>query len=164
MYLGLKILVTNLKSIGNIAKFSLLGLWLISIGALIALGIKQAAEFSYTGSVNDRTELALEIPSDTLVVTMKDGDMDYDQGDIHFGRMTFGYDDNDDRILMSDEVDIKIRKSDTDSVSINIRRDADGNSMPAARDRATPRCARRAPPPRPRRPSSAPGGRGSSRR
>ena len=31
LYLGLKILVTNLKSIGNIAKFSLLGLWLISI-------------------------------------------------------------------------------------------------------------------------------------
>ncbi|WP_318309064.1 PspC domain-containing protein [Flagellimonas crocea] len=136
MYLGLKILVNNLKSIGNIAKFSLLGLWLISIGALIALGIKQAAEFSYTGSVNDRTELALEIPSDTLVITMNEGDMDYNRDDIHFGRMTFGYDENDERILMSDEVDIKIRKSDTDSISINIRKDADGSSTPVARDRA----------------------------
>ena len=122
MYLGLKILVNNLKSIGNIAKFSLLGLWLISVGALIALGIKQAAEFSFTGSVNDKKELALEIPSDTLIITMKDGDMDYNRDDIHFGRMTFGYDENDDRILMSDEIDIKIRKSDTDSISINIRK------------------------------------------
>ncbi len=136
LYLGLKILVNNLKSIGNIAKFSLLGLWLISVGLLIVFGIRQAAEFSYTGSVNDRTELALEIPSDTLIITMKDAYMEYDRDDIHFGRMTFGYDENDNRVLMSDEVDIKIRKSDTDSISINIRKDADGSSTPAARDRA----------------------------
>ncbi|WP_313783414.1 PspC domain-containing protein [Flagellimonas profundi] len=136
LYLGLKILVNNLKSIGNIAKFSLLGLWLISVGLLIVFGIRQAAEFSYTGSVNDRTELTMEIPSDTLVITMKDGEMDYNRDDIRFGRMTFGYDENDNRILMSDEVDIKVRKSDTDSISINIRKDADGSSTPAARDRA----------------------------
>lgn len=137
LYLGLKILVNNLKSIGNIAKFSLLGLWLISVGLLIVFGIRQAAEFSYTGSVNDKTELSLEVPSDTLIISMKDdAHMDYNRDDIHFGRMTFGYDENDNRILMSDEVDIKVRKSDTDSISINIRKDADGSSTPAARDRA----------------------------
>jgi len=136
LYLGLKILVNNLKSIGNIAKFSLLGLWLISVGLLIVFGIRQAAEFSYTGSVNDRSELVLDVPSDTLIITMKDMDMDYSRDDIHFGRMTFGYDENDNRILMSDEVDIKIRKSDDDAMSINIRKDADGSSTPAARDRA----------------------------
>jgi len=136
LYLGLKILVNNLKSIGNIAKFSLLGLWLISVGLLIVFGIRQAAEFSYTGSVNDRNELVLGVPSDTLIITMKDMDMDYSRDDIHFGRMTFGYDENDNRILMSDEVDIKIRKSDDDAMSINIRKDADGSSTPAARDRA----------------------------
>ncbi|WP_421812279.1 PspC domain-containing protein [Flagellimonas sp.] len=136
LYLGLKILVNNLKSIGNIAKFSLLGLWLISLGLLIVFGIRQAAEFSYTGSVNDRSELVLGVPSDTLIITMKDMDMDYSRDDIHFGRMTFGYDENDNRILMSDEVDIKIRKSDDDAMSINIRKDADGSSTPAARDRA----------------------------
>src|SRR6056297_1393277 len=136
LYLGLKILVNNLKSIDNIAKFSLLGLWLISLGLLIVFGIRQAAEFSYTGSVNDRSELVLGVPSDTLIITMKDMDMDYSRDDIHFGRMTFGYDENDNRILMSDEVDIKIRKSDDDAMSINIRKDADGSSTPAARDRA----------------------------
>src|SRR6056297_645017 len=137
LYLGLKILVTNLKSIGNIAKFALLGLWLISVGTLIVLGIRQAAEFSYTGSVNDRTELSLEIPSDTLIITMKyDAHRDYNRDVVHFRRMTFGYDENDIRILMSDDLDIKIRKSDTDSISINIRKEADGSSTPAARDRA----------------------------
>jgi phage shock protein PspC (stress-responsive transcriptional regulator) len=136
LYLGLKILVNNLKSIGNIAKFALLGLWLISVGTLIVFGIRQAAEFSYTGSVNDREQLVFEVPSDTLMITMKDAHSEYDRDDIHFGRMTFGYDDNDNRILLSDEVDIKIRKADSDSISINVRKDADGSSTLAARDRA----------------------------
>jgi len=39
-YLGLKVLINNLKSIGNIAKFSLLGLWLISIIGLLIIGIR----------------------------------------------------------------------------------------------------------------------------
>ena len=136
LYLGLKILVNNLKSIGNIAKFALLGLWLISVGTLIVFGIRQDAEFSYTGSVNDREQLVFEVPSDTLMITMKDTHSEYDRDDIHFGRMTFGYDDNDNRILISDEVDIKIRKADSDSISINVRKDADGSSTLAARDRA----------------------------
>ncbi len=136
LYLGLKILVNNLKSIGNIAKFALLGLWLISVGTLIVLGIRQAAEFSYTGSVNDRSELVMEVPSDTLMIKMKDIDIDYSRDDIHFGRMTFGYDENDKRVLMSDEIDIKIRKSDDDTMSVTVRKDADGSSTPAARDRA----------------------------
>lgn len=136
LYLGLKILVNNLKSIGNIAKFALLGLWLISVGTLIAFGIRQAAEFSYTGSVNDKKELAMDMPSDTLIIKMKDLEIDYNLDDVHFNGMRFGYDENDQRILMSNEVDIKIRKSDTDSISINIRKDADGSSTLAARDRA----------------------------
>ncbi|BDW91286.1 hypothetical protein MACH07_01180 [Flagellimonas marinaquae] len=136
LYLGLKILVNNLKSIGNIAKFALLGLWLISVGTLIVFGIRQAAEFSYTGSVNNKKELAMQVPTDTLIIKMKDSDTDYSRDEIHFGRMTFGYDENDNRILMSDEIDIKIKKSDTDSISINVRKDADGSSTLAARDRA----------------------------
>ncbi|MCK0159963.1 PspC domain-containing protein [Allomuricauda sp. F6463D] len=136
LYLGLKILVNNLKSIGNIAKFTLLGLWLISIGLLIVFGIRQAAEFSYTGSVNDKMELAMEVPSDTLMIKMKDLGIDYNWDEVNFNGMTFGYDENDKRVLMSDEIDIKIRKSDNDSISINVRKDADGSSTLAARDRA----------------------------
>src|SRR5690606_39622832 len=76
-YLGLKILVNNMKSIGNIAKFSLLGLWLISVGILIVLGIRQAAEFSSTGSVHEEREMFLENPSDTLVIKMKNPGLEY---------------------------------------------------------------------------------------
>src|SRR5690606_17607273 len=43
-YIGLKILINNLKSIGNIAKFTLLGVWIFSIIALVVIGIREASE------------------------------------------------------------------------------------------------------------------------
>ncbi|SDQ64355.1 PspC domain-containing protein [Flagellimonas zhangzhouensis] len=136
LYLGLKILVTNLKSIGNIAKFSLLGLWLISVGLLIAFGVRQAAEFSNTGSIHEKEQIALQNPTDTLVIKMNDNDYLYSRDDVHFGRMTFTYDENDKRILISDEVEIKMRKSEDSLVNITVRKDANGSSSLAARDRA----------------------------
>jgi len=136
LYLGLKILVNNLKSIGNIAKFSLLGLWLLSIGALFALGVRQAAEFANVGSVHEDYEVVMENPADTLFISMKDTGYPYGMDDVHFGRMTFTYDKDDNRILISDEVDIRIRQSDNEQVKINVRKDSQGSSVRAARDRA----------------------------
>ena len=136
LYLGLKILVNNLKSIGNIAKFSLLGLWLISIGALIALGVRQAAEFANVGSVNIKDRILVENLTDTLFIKIKDSELDYGMEDVHFGRMTFTYDENDNRILISDDVDIKVRKSDDSYIKINVRKDAHGSTTLKARERA----------------------------
>ncbi|MEX0361320.1 MAG: PspC domain-containing protein [Allomuricauda sp.] len=136
LYLGLKILVNNLKSIGNVAKFSLLGLWLISIGTIFALGVRQAAEFANVGSVNIKDQMYVENPEDTLVIKMRDSELEFNMDDVHFGRMRFTYDENDKRILISDDVNFKIRKSKDDQVSINIRKDSHGSSTPAARERA----------------------------
>ncbi len=136
LYLGLKILVNNLKSIGNIAKFSLLGLWLISIGTIFALGVRQAAEFANVGSVNIKDQMFVENPGDTLVIKMSDSELEFNMDEVHFGRMRFSYDDNDNRILISDDVDFKIRKSKDDQVSINIRKDSHGRTTLAARERA----------------------------
>ena len=53
-YLGLKILINNLKSIGNIAKFTLLGVWLVSIITLAVIGIRQASEHAFDASVTNK--------------------------------------------------------------------------------------------------------------
>src|SRR5690606_35689351 len=52
--LGLKLLVNNLKSIGSIAKYTLLAVWLISIAILIVLGIRQATEVAFDGKVMEK--------------------------------------------------------------------------------------------------------------
>jgi len=45
LILGLKLLVTNLRSIGTIAKYTLLAVWVIAVGILIALGINELLKF-----------------------------------------------------------------------------------------------------------------------
>src|SRR5690606_23053149 len=136
LYLGLKIVVNNMKSIGNIAKFSLLGLWLISVGILFALGIRQAAEFSNSGSGHETFEMTTALPSDTLQIRMRESDLEYSREEMAFGNMDLVYDQNDIKILLADQVDIKLRKSPDGEVSLSIMKEADGRSTPAARDRA----------------------------
>ena len=136
LYLGLKILVTNLKSIGNIAKFSLLGLWLISIGVLTAFGIRQAAEFATVGSVNEKSEIVVADLNDTIRIRMNENEYDYGTDRIHFGRMTLSYDENDNPILVSEDVRFNIKKSDDSIVRINVRKDSHGSTFKVARDKA----------------------------
>jgi len=135
LYLGLKILVNNLKSIGNIAKFSLLGLWLVTIGVLIALAVRQAAEFATVGSISVKEEWVLT-DNDTIQIEMNDSDYDYNMNGAHFGRMTLSYDENDNPILISDDIRIDIKKSKDALARINIRKDSHGPTFEKARERA----------------------------
>ena len=136
LYLGLKILVTNLKSIGNIAKFSLLGLYLISIGVLVVFGIKQAAEFATVGSVNEKSEIRIADLNDTIRIRMNENEFDYGADRIHFGRMTLSYDENDKPILVSDDVRFNIKKSEDSIARINVRKDSHGSTFKVARAKA----------------------------
>ena len=139
MYLGLRILVTNLKSIGNIAKFSLLGLWLISIIALAVLGIKQAAAHAYTGSVTERDTLAMTAAPDTLRIQFRTSSYEGLNDAIrtaHIGDMEIRYDASDNPVLYSDDILMDIQQSDDSLLTLKVRKDADGNSYQNARDRA----------------------------
>ncbi len=135
LYLGLKILVTNLKSIGNIAKFSLLGLWIISIITLAVLGIKQASAHAYTGSVTERDTLAVTAAPDTLSIQFRDSEYSDGNGAI-IGGMEIRYDASDEPVLYSDDILMDIRKADDSLLSLRVRKDADGSSYTNARDRA----------------------------
>ncbi|MDG1573392.1 PspC domain-containing protein [Robiginitalea sp. M366] len=134
MYLGLRILVTNLKSIGNIAKFSLLGLWLMALISLSVLSVKQAAAHAYTGSVTVRDTLALPAP-DTLRVHFNENTYGYESGPIVAG-MRIRYDEEDQPMLFSDDLLLDIRKSEDSTAYLRLRKDADGRSYADARARA----------------------------
>ncbi|WP_088342013.1 PspC domain-containing protein [Robiginitalea sediminis] len=135
MYLGLRILVTNLKSIGNIAKFSLLGLWLIALISLTVLSIKQASAHAFTGSVTEEQTLALEPGNDTLRVQFTGDAWDYEAGPVVSG-MRIRYNENDQAMLYSDDLLLDIRKSEDSTASLRLRKDADGRSYEDARQRA----------------------------
>lgn len=134
LYAGLKILVSNLKSIGNIAKFTLFGLWLISVGVLAAIAIRQAAEHSFTGTTSVNDSLTME--GDTIKITMNDTDEFDFENTMHFGDMRLVHDENGEPLLYSRDVRFDIRKSEDSILRIKIKKDADGSSFEEARNRS----------------------------
>ncbi|MGB5171371.1 PspC domain-containing protein [Eudoraea sp.] len=136
LYLGLKILVNNLKSIGNIAKFSLLGLWLLSVIGLSVLGIQQASSHAYNGTTTVKEDLYFANTLDTLHIKLNSGDY-YDlQENIGIDGMTVSYDDDGDKILFSDDVTVNFRRSEDSISRIQIRKDANGSSFDSAKERS----------------------------
>ncbi|MDN3492339.1 PspC domain-containing protein [Winogradskyella bathintestinalis] len=135
-YLGLKILVNNLKSIGNVAKFTLLGLWIVSIIGLIITGVKQATEQAYDANITQVEEPINVISGDTLAIKM----IGHDSYNRHLNRSYHNYKitraNNDQKIISTTDIRLMI-KSTTDSLaSIKINGFARGSNYDTARDRA----------------------------
>ena len=136
LYLGLKILVNNLKSIGSIAKFALLGLWLLSIIGLTVLGVKQAAAHAYSGSDTTMEELAFPEALDTLNVRMMTNELYEDFDNLNINGVSVAYNEAGEKLLYSDDIRVDIKKSEDSLARIRVRKDANGNSFADARSRA----------------------------
>ena len=133
-YLGLKILINNLKSIGNIAKFTLLGLWLISIISLIIIGVRQASEHAFEESVMIKTELPVTA-NDTLRVQMMNND-NFNPDYYNQNKFKLAYNENGDKVLYSAKVNIIVRST-TDSIArVDIKKSADGRDYEKAIERS----------------------------
>ena len=137
LYLGLKILVNNLKSIGNIAKFSLLGLWLLSIIGLSVLGIQQVSAHAFNGTSTVTEDLYFPQAIDTLRISLQSSDLYENQENVGINGMTVTHNENGDKILFADDVRFDIKKSEDSLAHIRIRKDADGSSFTSAKDRAS---------------------------
>ncbi|MFI1772368.1 PspC domain-containing protein [Thalassobellus citreus] len=132
-YLGLKILINNLKSIGNIAKFTLLGLWLMSIIGLIVIGIREASEHAFNEIYTEKSVLPTNV-NDTLRVKMVNPE------NLNFRRYHNSFklatDENGNKTLYTGNVEVFL-KSTTDSIAtIMIERKADGSNYEKAIQRA----------------------------
>lgn len=57
IHLGLKLLISNSKSLSNTVKYSLLGLWISSLIVLSIVGINFAKEFSHDAETNQTYQL-----------------------------------------------------------------------------------------------------------
>lgn len=136
LYLGLKILVSNLKSIGQIAKFTLLGLWLISIISIIVLGVREAAAHAFTGNVTTENPLYLENPKDTLNFQLVSSEFYEGDNHIRMNDRIMIYDDDGKAILQSEDVRFNIKKSNDSITRVSVRKEANGSSYQEARNTA----------------------------
>ena len=133
LLLGLKLLVTNLKSIGNIAKYSLLALWIIAVGILIAIGINQASQVSSDGKAIEKQVITIN-PNDTLFVKFKFNDnFSKNINDKDYNRIV---EDNNVEYLYSNDVTIKILKTDEILPFLQVEKITSGRSISEAKKRA----------------------------
>lgn len=133
-YLGLKILVNNLKSIGNIAKFTLLGIWLMTIIGLFVIGVKQATEHAFDAKFMVKEQLDVTA-SDTLKINMV-SDSNYDG---YYYRRNNNYrlvEDENGRTIISSNIRLVVRSTKDSLASMVIEKQSRGSSYDIARNRA----------------------------
>lgn len=138
LYLGLKILVNNLKSIGRVAKFSLLGVFLVSLVGLIVIGINQATAHAFSGRVTETHELLVPQETDTLMVRISDKNF-YDNDDRvfqGFDGMEVVYGPEGEALIYSDQVRLDLERSPDSILRLKVRKTADGATFGEAKNRA----------------------------
>lgn len=133
--LGLKILVPHLKSIGNIAKYTLLALWILSVGVLITLGVRQASEVAFENKVVTKEMINLK-PNDTLEVKFKNNDYftkhNYHNVDFEFVQDSLGRD-----VIYSNDINFEVLPTDEKQAYIQIEKESNGKSFSEAKQRAS---------------------------
>lgn len=134
LILGLKLLVNNLKSIGNIAKYTLFATWIIAAGIAISLGINEATQLAFDGKTVQKQELILN-PSDTLFIKFKNNDF-YSKNVHHETDFRITQDENNKEVIYSNNVSIEIMETDLPVAYIQIEKLAKGKSSEEARKRA----------------------------
>ncbi len=136
LYLGLKVLINNLKSIGNIAKFSLLGLWFLTIISMIIIGVKQSSEFATDSTVSDRQELVFN-PSDTLNVKMVSSTLTSNKSrNNRFHGFEIKFNEQDEKVIYSREVSLTVRSTNDSLPYLIIEKTAKGKDYMVAKERA----------------------------
>ena len=134
LLLGFKIVAPNSKSIGSIAKYVLLALWIIAIAILISIGVKQASEYAYNGRVFEKQSINLN-PKDTLLIKFKNNDyyakVVTDYTDFEITKDSLNKD-----VVYSNMISFEIEKTDESLPFVKINKEARGKSFEDARNRA----------------------------
>lgn len=132
--LGLKILVTNLKSIGNIAKYSLFAIWIIAVGILISLGINEATQRAFEGKSVKKEVLNL-LPNDTLHIKFVSNDF-FSKNVSEYREFMFTQDSAKKEVIYSNQISFEIKSTDKPQAYLQIEKLADGKSFSEANQRA----------------------------
>ena len=123
-----------MKSIGNIAKYTLLALWIIAVALAISIGIRQATAFAIDGRVVHKENIVMQ-PTDTLFIKFKHNDY-YAKNVNDRNDFKITQDSTDNDVIYSNEVSFKIEKTDEKIPYIQIEKEAKGKSLSEAKKRA----------------------------
>ena len=132
--LGFKLLSPNLKSIGNVAKYTLLAVWLISVALAIFVGIKQASAFAIEGTSIKKENIFLK-PNDTLHIKFRYNDY-YAKNINDRNDFKFVQDSSNTELIYSNNVYLKVLHTIEKNSYLQIEKSARGKSFKDAKERA----------------------------
>ncbi|MCC9071580.1 PspC domain-containing protein [Flavobacterium sp. F-65] len=132
--LGFKLLAPNMKSIGNIAKYTLLAIWIIAMALAISVGIKQATEVSYENKTVQKQPIDIKT-TDTLFVKFKYNDY-YSKDLNHRNEFEFVQDSANNQLIYSTNISLHVLHTDSKTAYIQIEKNARGKSFMDAKQRA----------------------------
>ena len=132
--LGFKLLSPNIKSIGNIAKYTLLAIWLIAVAIAISIGIKQATAFAVDGRLVNN-EMVNLTPTDTLFIKFKHNDY-YAKNIDERNDFKITQDSSGTDVIYSNDVRFKIATTDEKTPYLKIEKEAKGKTLIEAKKRA----------------------------
>lgn len=134
LILGLKLLIINFKSIGNIAKYSLLAIWIIAVGVLISLGINEATQLAFDGKSIKKETININ-PVDTLQIKFVNNDFFSKNTDDHED-FIFTQDSAKNEVIYSNNIRFEIKATDKPKAYLQIEKLAQGKSYNEANARA----------------------------
>lgn len=134
LLLGLKLLVTNLKPVGNILKYSLLALWILSFSILVVLGIQQSTQIAYEGKVVAKETINLNT-NDTLKIKFVNNEF-YKKNDYYNDDFEFTQDSLKNEVIYSNNVRFFIKQTDKNTAYLQVEKLSNGKSYREANERA----------------------------
>ncbi len=132
--LGLKLLISNLKSMSSTVKILLIVVWALSVIGLAVLGIKQATEQAYDGNFIEEQTLAVRT-GDTLRIAMR-ADKQYSYEVSRENGLELKYTEDDKRVIYSSDILLNIEPTKDSIGKIIIEKTAEGNNQLDAKKRA----------------------------
>jgi phage shock protein PspC (stress-responsive transcriptional regulator) len=134
LILGLKLLTTRIKSIGNTINYSLLAIWIIGLASVMFLAIKEISQNAYTGK--DIEKVAINIkPTDTLNIKFISNNL-YSKDNNEYENFEVIHNEADKAIIFSNTVSIKIVETNESNAFLQIEKSAKGSSIKKAKETA----------------------------
>ncbi|MEO0046910.1 MAG: hypothetical protein RL705_2101 [Bacteroidota bacterium] len=134
LLLGLKLLVTNMKSLGAATKYSLLAIWIFAVGALVVIGIKQSTESAFEGKTVQKEVINIQ-PTDTLQIKFVSNDF-FSKNVYEHEDFVFTQDSAKNEVIYSNQIRFEIKSTDKAQAYLQIEKLADGKSFKEANERA----------------------------
>jgi phage shock protein PspC (stress-responsive transcriptional regulator) len=134
MLLGLRMLNSKLRSMGNIVRFTLVAVWILAVGVSIFFIAREASQMAFEGKDVQKENLTL-VASDTLKVRFINNDRfakNIDEMEDY--RLT--QDSLDQDIIYSNQITIHFMKTGRKQPYLQIERLAKGKSFKEANQRA----------------------------